>query len=71
MPAVDEEVEKVKAESNSSKALGSMTMSVCKKMVCHTDSPFLLGAVQALIKAMGKTLNQLSVFPELAYTDVF
>ena len=40
-------------------------------MVSHRDSPFLLGAVQALIKARGNTLKQLSVFPALAYTDVF
>ena len=30
------------------------------KTVCHRDSPFFLRTVQALIKAMGKTLNQLS-----------
>ena len=29
-PLIDDEVEKLKAESNSSKALGSMTISVCK-----------------------------------------
>ena len=29
-------------------------------MVCSRDSPFFLGTVQALIKAMGKTLNHLS-----------
>ena len=39
-------------------------------MVYHRDNPFL-GTVQALVKAMGETLNQLSVFPELVYMDVF
>ena len=35
-----------------------MTISECKN--CHIDSPFFLGAVRALIKAMDITLNQLS-----------
>ena len=36
---------------------------MCTKTVCHRDSPFFLGAVFALNKAMGKTSNRLSFFP--------
>ena len=32
---------------------------LCTNTVCHRDSPFFLRTVRALIKAMGKTLNQL------------
>ena len=35
---------------------------LCTNTVCHRDSPFFLRTVRALIKAMGKTLNQLSCF---------
>ena len=57
--STDEEVEKLKAESNSSKALGSMTMTVCKTSLLERQSLFFRGC-WALIKPTGKTLNQLS-----------
>ena len=58
-PSVDEEVKKLKAESQLVLRLWDLWQYLCTKAVIEII-PFCGGAVQALIRGTGKTLNQLS-----------